>query len=342
MGESVRIVGVLFVGLLVAGALGCAGAVAELDANKGLVHQKCDLVIHFKDASDREFIDEHWAIDNWRKYLKQTASSKTDAFARKDGRDYLGRIRIDMNNDGNAEVYPIYFSDLELTHKENNGYIWVNARELPEHLGSTKAEVFLRNYAESLSGTEFQPRNGAFSVSGGASRGFATKIIEEDKIEFGQWSGVIATIEVARLEQLRLDPEHRYGFVRVLFVVIDPFEKMFDEMASSLPRSGKGLLMVGYFNSPDYFRENLEDFYEFLGQFSVGGKRVRPNFDELLAADKEVASAPGEPAQDEAPPGEDGAQQPEAVGAVSEKDEPVEPEGADESPAESESSMESN
>ena len=287
----------LLMGALVALCAAACGTPSQVAFDTGgLKYESGGVGIEFQVPAKREFIDGKWRIDNWEYKTWQVSSTRggevsseaVSMFVRKDGKPFEGTLRVDMDNDGREEDYGAFFTDLELRHAETDGRIWVLMRELPAHRAKIDVDVLVDDYTERLSFEEYT-RTGPFDVWLLPTKRYAARVVSREHLEFGQykWKAVVATIEIANLAQLQLDPNSRMGFVRVLMVRVPGFvSNVIDgpvmESAQSSgpytytasPRSNVGLLVVGYYNTTAYFEKGLADFEAFLGQFTVNGKPV--------------------------------------------------------------------
>jgi hypothetical protein len=281
-----RHMGVIAIAVLGIAACGTPSQVRfETD---GLHYESGPIAVRFAVPEKREFIDAEWSVDNW-KYLEGSPSTGSDVaeaigrnvckppcFERKTNRSYLGTLRVDMDNDGHLEKYPTFFTDLELRHAETEGRIWVLMRELPAHRAAVNVDVLVDNYAENLSFEEYS-RTGPYDAWGDQSRAYAAQVVSRESVMFGPYEAILATIELANVAQLQLDPKSRMGFIRVLIARVPGFSTNVIPMHKPymVPRSNVGLLIVGYFASSAYFEKGLFDFDAFLGRFTVEGQPVK-------------------------------------------------------------------
>ncbi len=174
-----------------------------------------------------------------------------------------------------------YFYDLELKNRKTSGSIWVNSFGLPSRMKKTLLDVFLHNYAESISGSNFWLSRGVIGKRPAQETNtYATQVVEKRNISFGPYKALIATISIANIDQLRMDPNHRHGVIRIMIMRIrGTYEHMTksSEQGVTVNRKTKyknGFLVIGYFNSPEYYETNIQDYYKFLGQFRFNGKRA--------------------------------------------------------------------
>ncbi|MDJ0764483.1 MAG: hypothetical protein QNJ97_16015 [Myxococcota bacterium] len=231
----------------------------------GLYHTKCDLVI---DLKKRKKYLRNWRIENWayQKHNKKYVRRGTDI--------YKIRLYLDLNGDGKRVPYEVYEDDLLLKNKLNPGTIWIRTFELPRQISRKKLEVFLKYYAGSLSGARTYLKSGPLGVTTGDTNAYATKINDVHQFSFGGWKAIAATVEIADIAQLRLDPEHREGYIRVIFVKIPNFDQMYGVKEVRYRPSGRGLAMFAYFNSPEFYEASLDDFYALLSRAKVENHRI--------------------------------------------------------------------
>jgi len=276
----------------------------------GMHYESGPVAVRFKNSVDHEFIDGNWKIDNWQLLYENPvtekgaiqAASPKNPFVRKSGSPYEGTLRIDMDNNGKVEDFASFFTDLELRNAETDGQIWVLMRELPKHHSSLKLEAVLDAYAENLSLEDFT-RKAPYDIWVLQKKSYAARVVSREAVKLGPYDALIATIELANLAQLQLDPKSRMGSVRVLLARVPGFSSpVFGdpdlEYNLSIPRSGVGLLVVGYYDSATFFEKGLPDFEAFLGQFTVDGKPI-----SIVRGEKAptAEAAPPSPAPEPAP-----------------------------------------
>ncbi len=242
----------------------------------GLVHDNNAYEIKFSKASKLQFINSDWIIDNW--YLEK-GEAKTPQ--RRIGPKHKGVVYMDLSGNGVLSEEKTYFYDLELKNRKTSGSIWVNSFGLPSRMNKTLLDVFLQNYAESISGSDFWLSRGVIGKRPAQeTKTYATQVVEKRNISFGPYKALIATISIANIDQLRMDPNHRHGTIRIMIMRIrGPYEHKTKSVVQGVTIHRKtkhenGFLVIGYFNSPAYYETNLQDYYRFLGQFRFNGKRA--------------------------------------------------------------------
>jgi hypothetical protein len=265
----------------------------------GLHYESGGIGIRFRVPKYAAFINGKWRITNW------TMTRRGD-LERKYGEPYEGSLFIDLDGDDRAEQCPGYFTDLEMRNSETGGEIWVLMREQPKYRAQMKLDVLVDEYAESLSFEGFAS-TGSFDVwnneakSNGEAKAYGARVVSREFMMFGPYEAVMATIEMANLAQVKLDPSTRSGYVRVLFARVPGFQTSMMTDTGWFPHSDVGLLVVGYHEAPAYFEKGLPDFEAFLKQFTVNGKPVTVECAELSAAPAPQPPAPQPPAPTVAP-----------------------------------------
>jgi hypothetical protein len=223
--------------------------------------------VDYSDKEQRVFVSPQWHVDNW------VYDELSQGMSRRSGPEFEGEIFSDFDENGDIETEQNYFLDLEMRHLQNDGRIWVHSRALAKNEEQTDLNIVLEEYADRLSGAELQNVLRGTRTKNSVHT-YATHIESKDRVQFGPYDALIATVTVANLEQLRLNPAHRYGVITILLVKIAG--KFVHYLNRGTYEADKGLLTIGLFSLPEYYNENLPDFYTFLNQFSFQGVQVAP------------------------------------------------------------------
>ncbi len=243
---------------------GCATTRSPFERN-GFRQIKHEYSIKYRKPDKCVFINSRWKIDNYY------ASCSKGVFERKTGKTYKGVRYVDWGGDGTSDAYKTYYYDLRLRHRNNPGTIWVITTDIPTRMKSTFIDVFLDNYVTSLTGAEIQIHSAPTVAVHIDERRHATKILKKERLDVGPHGAVDAVIEIANVDQLRLDPNHRTAMERLVILKIDGI--VGDQNFTSIhtqKRPGKVLMIIGYYNTPEYFESGLDDFESFLKQFTFG------------------------------------------------------------------------
>jgi hypothetical protein len=245
---SLRIRGCLLV--VLASALACAKpGVFRPD---GYHNELYGYSIHYSDAAARAFVSSDWVVDNY--------------FAGPDGlpgkaksdEDYRRERTFELDN-GAKHTAKIDIYDLRLVHKKSSAVLWVRTVVLEPRDRERDLRVLMQEYAEELSGTGFFATDvGKIKIG---ARQFATKITEARPTTLAGFEAFDGTIEIANVDQLRLDPASRSDMVRVIFARTPYVYSVEDGYTSAkLPV----LLVVGYLNNPTDFARQQPDFDRLL------------------------------------------------------------------------------
>jgi hypothetical protein len=232
--------------------LGCATGNGAFRAD-GFHHDDYPYTVHYADRAGRQILP-NWRIDN---YVVDDEGKPGQA---KTTTDYEGEQKIDLNGDGDPEKPTVYYYDLRLLNRRNSGVIWLQTVPLPADHAERDLAVMVRDYATALAGTGFYATfaNDKAEVR---AKTYATKIVASKPGKMGPFDSYDATIELANVDQLKLDPAQRSAILRVVFVRTDYVREW------TMPTEAKTavVLRAGYWATPEDFAAGLPDFERFLG-----------------------------------------------------------------------------
>jgi hypothetical protein len=100
---------------------------------------------------------------------------------------------------------------------------------------------------------------------------FTTKIVDEHPTTVAGFEAYDATIELANVDELKLDPASRSSKLRVVFVRTPYTRKLF-ATKGAVPQ----LLILGYSVAPRDFDASLPDFNRFVASISLGPQQAQP------------------------------------------------------------------
>jgi hypothetical protein len=226
----------------------------------------------FKNEKTLEIIDRDWIISNW-------AAGEGDAAPeRRDGPSFLGYTLTDYDGDGSAERLYGYYSDVEFRNRKNDGAIWISVEGMSPRNRDKDLSVFVESYVDGLSGEDFGLRRTRWGWVKSDAKIFAAALVGSKRMQLAGMDAVVATISVANVERLALDSSHRYGFIRLVFIrVPGKFVQYFEGVGKTIDE--RGLMMIGYFNSPEFFETDLGALDAILGQLRIAGRPI--STDEL-------------------------------------------------------------
>ncbi|MBN1770980.1 MAG: hypothetical protein JXB32_06965 [Deltaproteobacteria bacterium] len=223
------------------------------------------LPIHLRSSSGRaqQYVSPDWQLDNFR--------NEAGDWTQKEGPGYSTDVVVDLRGDRTDARRPQHTTqtpvfDVLLKHRRNGAQLWMRTELLPEPYRERTLESLVAAYAEQLSGTAFVGV-AVYPVSVAVSRGYATKIVSSGATKVGDRDAYEAVIEVANLDQLRLDPQSRSLIMHVVFV-----ESGYD-LYQSGPRGrarGRAIVVLGYSATPSAYEESHEDFARFRAELVLG------------------------------------------------------------------------
>lgn len=254
------------------GALvGLTGCAPKTFTATGFHHPELPVTARYSDASRRAFVSDDWHIDNY------VVDDEGTPLRPKQGKEYIAVSHVDVDGDGVAENYEVPRFDLKLLNKKNAGVLWERAIVLQPDQGEQTLRVLMQDYADALSGTGFDTVDLIDGEKKARARQFASKIIDARDRRVGTREAYDATIEVASVDQLKLDPESRDGKLRIVLVRTGYWQKkwLYGKNFNYLPV----VLMLGYWNRPDAFEASAKDFDTFVELFELGppgAEQMRP------------------------------------------------------------------
>jgi hypothetical protein len=235
-------------------AVACVEASGTFSAD-GYRNAEFPYGVRYAQPTAKDFLGPDWRIDNY--YLQDDGtigSPKTTS-------EYVGTEAVDLRGDGRLTRWRANYFDLKLDNRKTSGVIWVQHIQL----GRNDADRNLRNlfddYAEALSGSGFfaAVRNGQIRA-----KTYAAKIVEGKDTTLGGHPAYDVRLELANLDQVRLDPSARTALIRVVLIKTDYVYHWTSATTTEVPMDSHVLLRVGYSARPSDFDAGLPDFERFL------------------------------------------------------------------------------
>jgi hypothetical protein len=229
---------------------------------------------------------EGWKLDNFNDDVP------------KRGDAYQTFFHVDVDGDGDTdfdETEPAF--ELRFVHLRNAGVVWLRAVAVQRELASTDLRVLNENYLEALAGGEYERQELGPGRKTTVEKRFAASLLSSEPCRLAAQECESATIELANVDQLKLDPNYRSHKLRVVIARTS---------FTYTPRRLRGrgsypvYLLVGYLNQPRQFEAGLPDFAAFLQRIEISGQH---GF-QTTTAPVAVAAAAGPPVAQaaEAPP----------------------------------------
>jgi hypothetical protein len=237
--------------------LGCATGGGTFAAD-GFHHSQYPYVVRYSDPRAREVLDENWRVDNFViNYDGSIGAPKTA-----DG--YEGPEEIDFTGSGVPTKVTVPYFDLKLDNRKTSAVIWLQTIPLSKDHAERNLKNLVEDYANAISGSGFYA---AVEDQGKVVREktFAAKIVDGKETTLGSLEAYDAKIELANVDQLRLDPAARTAIIRVVLVRTN-YMHTFLEDGPAVPT----FVRVGYRASPGDFDAGLPDFERFLKLLQFG------------------------------------------------------------------------
>lgn len=227
-------------------------------------HEEHAYAVAYDDAKRLQILGDEWILDNYRRVPAKNPE-ESDSLVRKTTSEYLTTYSFDLDDNGSFEdkvKRPAY--DLLFKNRKTNAQIWLTTIPLSRELADKELRVLLNNYVENISGSGFV----VFDLGANASgKRFWTRVVERGDAVLSGKPALVATVEVANVDQLKLSPDARKEQVRI--VMTRPDVKMVrgskgESTDSRVPF--RVLLVAGYSNDPEDFEKQYPEYKRFLSK----------------------------------------------------------------------------
>jgi hypothetical protein len=187
----------------------------------------------------------------------------------KGGEAYRTTIRIDANGDGDFEQQeegPAF--ELRFVHLRHAGVVWLRTVPVSADLAKKDLRVLTDGYVEALAGGQYESTELDRSSVTTVEKRFASTLLSAEPCQLATQECEAATIELANVDQLKLDPKYRSNKLMVV-ITRTPFVYWPRMRRSHHPV----YLVAGYSNQPGQFEAGLPDFLGFLQHIDITGSR---------------------------------------------------------------------
>lgn len=212
--------------------------------------------IRYADPEERALLSSDWIVENY--YADATGKPTTS----KRGRPYRRSRDIELS-DGRTVSREFDVYDVLLVHRASDAVIWMRSVPMSPRQAGLNLRVMATEYAAGLSGSGFYPTD--LGRPGVESQTYASHVLSGRPVMVAGLEAFEATVEVANVDQLKLDPSSRAAMVRVVFVRT-PFKS-----EGGLDEPLPVMWMIGYANNPADFDAQAPDFTRFLGLVDANG-----------------------------------------------------------------------
>ena len=236
--------------------------------DKGLNYTNNNLKVVPATKAPVDFVSLDWQIDNW-------LYDKTyKIWQRKYVEKYKREVNVDLNGDGKNEFIKKYNKDLELVHAVTEAKMQIDVAVLPRSKSNTAMDVFVTNFADTISGGFSWYAKTRYSGRKAKSRVFAVKLVDTQEFKIGDNDAIIASVELADPAQLKLDPDRRNRIVTLLLVRVNKFAFRSEDSFKTGKNLYPALLTVMLYARPKYHSEMLPDFYTLIESIRLNGEKL--------------------------------------------------------------------
>lgn len=213
--------------------------------------------------------EAEWTLDNYQVGPDGVPSSL------KHGE--TAKVQIDANDDGRYESTGSYPStDLRYVNLKDDGAIAVRTIPVSADLREKDLELLLRRWVDSMSGQDAMTLYiQSQQLRLGGAQTHSSRIVSHAPGKLSGYEAHYARVEVANIEQMKLDPNHREALIDVVLARTDYVWSA----------AGGALFPVYFFatyrDHPDFFDRHAATFEAFLKQLSLAGP---PQLPEKLAS----------------------------------------------------------
>jgi hypothetical protein len=239
--------------------------------------------IAYPPKAGQQVLGGDWRLDNliW---------DQNAGFVAKAGPEYRFFRETDQDGDGKISVEEQHeeaIHDLRFVNARDGGVIWSKAHPLLFKDAAQDLDIALENYAQDLSGEGYYAAGNIFSAEIVKARKYVSFIVERGPIQIGPNLGVVATIELAETEQLRLDPNHRSSRLKVVFTKLAYQNPLDSKAVPGMPKrgikcgsdhceQGIALLVLGYYNEAAHFAEHVGEFDGLVKRVALSPEALLP------------------------------------------------------------------
>lgn len=224
---------------------------------------------------------------------------------------YRTELAIDLDDDGEIDLRAnVYLYDLRLEHRNSDARIAVITYPVSSRRKDKRLEIEVRRIVGELSGSEFVRVMGNAGEVGMRGRRTTSLLLDEQSVEVAGRAAWAATVDVADVDRLTMDPSVRDLRMRIV-VVQTGLQQEFGPSHGSVAFPVR--MLIVYQNDPESFEDHLADFERFLSSiriadgppsYRVQGERIvhrtAPGLRTALKRPGFGGTAPSEEATDEA------------------------------------------
>ena len=182
---------------------------------------------------------------------------------------YTREIKADVDGDDVLDTLgTTHAFDLRYRHHQHSGSIWVSTFPTPAALARQGVAGLMADYVASAAGSK-RPYAGFFTDK---YEGFTARVIDSRPAVIRGQEAYVATFDIANIDHLRLNPQHRDERIRAVLIRTPFAEPSFNAkyVSGTAPKIVRNahqvFMLVAYANKPEVFDEGLRDFSDFVSR----------------------------------------------------------------------------
>ena len=136
-----------------------------------------------------------------------------------------------------------------------------------------KLSVLMDRYVEHIAGAGYEIVSLNAQSHLLVEKRYAAAIVAKGTTKLAGREAYVAVLEVANIDQIKIDPNARRERVEVVLLHTDFTYEKRSLNESAKPASFPVVMFAGYANMPDEFEAGLGEFHDFLGRIEIAGER---------------------------------------------------------------------
>ena len=218
---------------------------------------------HVQAAPDGRLMPPAWNLDNFQTGQKDLKP--------KTGGIYMTNYELDVDGDGKFEsIQGVPTYDLRFKHAEDAGVIFLRTIPISQDMGAKNLRVMMTDFVEGVAGAGYE----VVSLNQGSQvvveKRYAAAVVDEGPAELAGVEAYFATMDVANLDQVKVDPKARKDRVQ-LVILHTKFSYQPPRNVSKQPTQFPVLMVLGYANQEQDFARGLPEFHDLLGRVAIDG-----------------------------------------------------------------------
>lgn len=252
--------------MLVAALLACGRRQASSSATVTAAgYRHGTYFYHVQAMPDGRLMPTAWNLDNFQAGQKDLKP--------KTGGIYLTNYELDVDGDGKFEsIQEVPTYDLRFKHAVDAGVIFLRTIPISQDMRAKNLRVMMTDFVEGVAGAGYE----VVTLNQGSQivveKRYAAAVVDEGPAELAAADAYFATMDVANLDQVKVDPKARKDRVQ-LVILHTKFTYQPPRNVSKEPTQFPVLMVAGYGNQEQDFARGLPEFHDLLGRVTIDGSQ---------------------------------------------------------------------